>query len=157
MHHALVVSTRRLLSVAAAPCVVGLLTAAACSETDEASRGVDATTLVPPATDEAAPEEATSAPNPRGAAANVRYVTSLVDGGDLPASTSVVGVRADGDEIVVTTSLTDRVVAVELWEALANVLGCDDSFLFVRGWRVVLDDGSVVDGPGPNFEYCVGT
>ena len=91
----------------------------------------------------------------RGAAANVDYVESLVANGELPFSSTVKSVHADDNTIVLTTSLTDEADATALWEALANHLGCDDTFLRVEGWDVILGNATVVDEPSPNFEYCI--
>ena len=72
--------------------------------------------------------------NPRGAAANVSYVQTLVDGRKLPYASTVKRVRADGDIIVVSSTLMNPTNARELWEGLSLALGCDDSFLSIRGY-----------------------
>lgn len=133
------------------------LTASACAEHQEASPSVDTVASAPTTAPVVPHGSSTTKPHPRGAAANVGFVESLVRNGQLTASSSVKTVRAEGDEIIVTTSLTDHEAATALWEALADALGCDDSFLLIRGWSVVLEDGSVVDEPGPHFARCVGT
>jgi sugar lactone lactonase YvrE len=98
-----------------------------------------------------------SRPDPRSAAGAVPYVENLVAHRGLPHSETIRSVRADGDFMVVSTSLTDQNQATELWEALSLTLGCDDSHLFVRGYHVILADGSVVAAPNMGFEYCAGT
>jgi sugar lactone lactonase YvrE len=100
---------------------------------------------------------APSAPNPRSAAGAIPYVENLVAHRGLPHSETIRSVRADGDFMVVTTSLTDENQAAELWEALSLALGCDDSHLFVRGYHVILADGSLVAAPRMGFTYCAGT
>jgi sugar lactone lactonase YvrE len=93
----------------------------------------------------------------RSAAAAVPYVQSLAAQGRLPHSETIRSVRADGEFVVVSTSIADSARATELWEALSRELGCDDGHLFVRGYHVLLADGSVVDKPRPGFVYCAGT
>ena len=93
----------------------------------------------------------------RTAAANVPYVEGLVSNGRLPHSASVRSVRADGNVMVLTTTLDDEASGHELWEALTQAIGCDDSFMRIRGRRVVLRDGSIVDTPGPGYVLCAGT
>jgi sugar lactone lactonase YvrE len=100
---------------------------------------------------------APSAPNPRSAAGAVPYVENLVAHRGLPYSETIRSVAADGDFLVVTTTLTDETQAAELWEALSLNLGCDDSHLFVRGYHVLLANGTVVAAPRQGFEYCAGT
>jgi sugar lactone lactonase YvrE len=102
-------------------------------------------------------EPPSTRPDPRSAAGAVPYVENLVDHRGLPHSESIRSVRADGDFMVVATSLTDATKAAELWEALSLNLGCDDSHLLVRGYHVMLADGSVVAAPRPGFVYCAGT
>src|SRR5258708_39513950 len=84
----------------------------------------------------------TTTPDPRGATANVAYVKRLVTENRLPHSSAVTGVSAENGEIVVSTGLTDTTTAEELWEGLKLAIGCDDSFLFVKGYFVLLRDGS---------------
>ena len=96
-------------------------------------------------------------PNPRSAAGAIPYVENLVAHRRLPHSETIRSVRAVGDFVVVTTSLTDENKATQLWEALSLALGCDDSHLFVRGYHVILADGSVVAAPNMGFQYCAGT
>ncbi len=89
----------------------------------------------------------TTTPDPRGATANVAYVKRLVTENRLPHSSAVTGVSAENGEIVVSTGLTDTTTAEELWEGLKLAIGCDDSFLFVKGYFVLLRDGSRVEKP----------
>jgi hypothetical protein len=100
---------------------------------------------------------APSAPNPRSAEGAIPYVENLVAHRGLPHSETIRSVRAEGDFMVLSTSLTDATRAAELWEALSLALGCDDSHLLVRGYHVILADGSVVAAPNMGFEYCAGT
>ncbi|MDQ1510834.1 MAG: hypothetical protein QOG50_2678 [Actinomycetota bacterium] len=100
---------------------------------------------------------APSAPNPRSAAGAVPYVENLVAHRRLPHAETVRSVRAEGDFMVVSTTLVDENQAGELWEALSLALGCDDSHLFVRGYHVLLADGTVVAAPRMGFQYCAGT
>jgi sugar lactone lactonase YvrE len=96
-------------------------------------------------------------PDPRSAAAAVPYVERLAAQGKLPYAKTVRSVRAVGDFMVVSTSLVDEIKAAQLWEALSLKVGCDDSHLMVRGYHVILADGSVVAAPRMGFEYCAGT
>jgi sugar lactone lactonase YvrE len=98
-----------------------------------------------------------SRPDPRSAEAAVPYVENLAAHRRLPHSETIRAVSADGDFVLVTTSLAEENQAAELWEALSLALGCDDSHGFVRGYHVVLADGTVVAAPRPGFEYCAGT
>jgi len=93
----------------------------------------------------------------QSAEAAVCDVETLVARRRLRYAETVRSVRADGDFVVVATSLTDSTRAAELWEGLSRNLGCDDSHLFVRGYHVLLADGSVVAAPRPGFVYCAGT
>jgi hypothetical protein len=95
--------------------------------------------------------------NPRSAAANIVYVKRLVTDHGLPHSDAVTGVTAEGDQIVVSTNLADRTSAEELWEALSNAIGCDDSFLLIKGEAVVMSDGTRIDQGRPGFHHCAGT
>jgi sugar lactone lactonase YvrE len=99
----------------------------------------------------------TTTPDPRTAAAAVPYVEGLAARRELPSAETVQSVRAQGDFITVSTTLTDSTKAAEIWEALSLKLGCDDSHLLVRGYHVLLADGSVVAAPRPGFQYCAGT
>jgi len=94
---------------------------------------------------------------PRSAAATIGYVRRLVAQGQLPHASAVKRVWADGPIIVVSTTLTDRGDAEDLYEKLSTATGCDDSFLFVRGQRVILKDGSVVTAARPGYRTCAGT
>jgi hypothetical protein len=98
---------------------------------------------------------ATIGPDPRGAAANLHYVEQLVAERRLPHSTDVTKVEAIGDRIVLRTSLTDTTPAQELWEGLARVIDCDDSYMLIRGHAVVLGNGSQVNAGRPGFRPCV--
>ena len=91
----------------------------------------------------------------RGAAANVGYVERLVAEKRLPHASMVTKVAAVADRIVVSTTLANTTQAAELWEGLSLALGCDDSFLLIKGYSVVLADGTHVDQPRPGFQYCV--
>lgn len=95
--------------------------------------------------------------NPRGAAANVPYVRQLVAENKLPHAAAVTRVTAEGDLIVVFTTLSDRASAEDLYEQLSRRVGCDDSYLFVKGVRVVLADGARISRPRPGFVTCAGT
>lgn len=95
--------------------------------------------------------------DPRGAAANVGFVERLVTTGEVPHAASVTSVTAEGDVIVISTTLIGEAKATEVWEAVAKYLGCDDSFLRVGGWHVVLADGSKVSEPSAGYEPCAGT
>jgi hypothetical protein len=97
----------------------------------------------------------TTGPNPRSAAANVPFVRQLVAERRLPHSTDVTKVEAVGDRIVLRTSLTDNTPAQELWEGLDNVIGCDDSYLLIRGLGVVLANGFQVRAGRTGFRPCV--
>ncbi len=94
---------------------------------------------------------------PRTAEGTISYVQRLVAQGQLPHRSAVKRVWADGPIIVVATTLTSRTDAEELYEKLSTATGCDDSYLFVRGQRVVLQDGSVVTAPRPRYKTCAGT
>lgn len=93
----------------------------------------------------------------RTAAATVPYVEQLVATRQLPHASAVRRVSADGAVIVVSTTLTDHAAAEDLYEQLSRAAGCDDSYLLVRGYRVVLQDGSQVTHPRPGFQTCAGT
>ena len=97
----------------------------------------------------------TSDPNPRRAAGNVHFVKRLVAERRLPHSTDVTKVEAVGNRIVLRTSLTDTTPAQELWEGLARVIDCDDSYLLIRGHAVVLANGLQVNAGRPGFRPCV--
>jgi len=56
-----------------------------------------------------------------------------------------------------STTLTNSADAEDLYEKLSTATGCDDSFLFVRGQRVILKGGSVVTAPWPGYQTCAGT
>jgi sugar lactone lactonase YvrE len=98
-----------------------------------------------------------SRPNPRSAEAAVPYVQNLAAHRRLPHAETIRAVSADGDFVIVTTNHADQNQAAELWEALSLALGCDDSHGLVRGYLVVLADGSDVAAPRMGFEYCAGT
>ena len=93
----------------------------------------------------------------RGAVANVSYVEGLVAGAKVPHAAAVTAVSAQSGVIVVSTTLQDHASGVELYEALARALGCDDRFLLVKGESVVLKDGTSVDSGPPDFDACAGT
>jgi hypothetical protein len=98
-----------------------------------------------------------TAPNPRGATANVGYVERLVADHKLPHAAAVTAVSAEAGVIVVATTLNDHTSGEELYEALSRAVGCDDRFLLVKGERVVLRDGTGMDSPRPGFVACAGT
>jgi hypothetical protein len=133
--------SRRMLS-GAVPLLVAVIVVGLLLNPTQHSRGVEVSPSSTPA-----PSAPTTTLDPRGAIANVAYVQRLVTGNRLPHATSVTRVRAEADEIVVSTSLTDTVKAEELWEGLKLAIGCDDSFLGIKGHVVVLEDGSRVDKP----------
>jgi len=88
----------------------------------------------------------------------VGYVRQLAAANQLPHSSAIVTVSADGPVIVVTTRLTDRPSAQALYDALARAVGCDDRFLLIKGERVVMRDGTRVDHYGPeSAKPCTGT
>jgi sugar lactone lactonase YvrE len=99
----------------------------------------------------------TSTPNARTAAAAVPYVEGLAAQRKLPYAETIQAVRAQGDFMVLSTTLTDSTKAAEIWEALSLKVGCDDSHLLVRGYHVLLADGSVVAAPRQGFQACAGT
>ncbi|MDQ1475299.1 MAG: hypothetical protein QOE62_528 [Actinomycetota bacterium] len=111
--------------------------------------------VAPPPTSASANTPPTSGPNPRSAAANAHYVEQLVAERRLPHSTDVTKVEAVGDRIVLRTSLTDTTPAQELWEGLARVIDCDDSYMLIRGHAVVLGNGSQVNAGRRGFRPCV--
>jgi hypothetical protein len=59
--------------------------------------------------------------------------------------------------LVVSTTLTDRTAGEQLYERLSTLAGCDDSFLFVNGDRVVLQDGSRITAARAGYQTCAGT
>ena len=94
---------------------------------------------------------------PRTASATVPYVERLVAQHRLPHAAAVRRVWADGAVVVLTTDLTDRTAAEDLYEQLSTAAGCDDSYLLVRGYRVELKDGSQVTSPRVGYQTCAGT
>ena len=85
------------------------------------------------------------------------YVKGLVSAGRLPHASAVRRVWADGAIIVLSTTLTDHEAAEDLYERLSTAAGCDDAYLFVKGYRVVLQDGSQVTAPRSGYQNCAGT
>ena len=114
---------------------------------------------IPPTPSTAGPRASTptTARSARGATANVGFVDQLVAEHKLPHSAAVTAVSAEGDVIVVSTTLNDYASGEELYEALSRAVGCDDNFLLIKGERVVLRDGTRVDSPRPGFSTCAGT
>jgi hypothetical protein len=84
-------------------------------------------------------------------------VKGLVSTGRLPHASAVRRVWADGAIIVLSTTLTDHAAAEDLYERLSTAAGCDDSYLLVKGYRVVLQDGSQVTAPRRGYQTCAGT
>jgi hypothetical protein len=93
----------------------------------------------------------------RTAAGSIPYVEQLVAERRLPHADAVERAWADGSVIALTTTLTDRSAAQDLYEQLSRNAGCDDSFMLVNGYRVELLDGSTVTAPRPEFVTCAGT
>lgn len=142
---------------AAGLCIAVIL--GACSGDDEAGQAASSTTStlqsaisVPVGSD-----EGTTLPDEFGATAAAGYIKGLVATDEVPHSSEIVAVRAEGEVVVIETSLIDRTRAVEISESLGTTLRCDDSFPRVRGWQVVLKDGSAVDQSGPDVQLCAGT
>jgi hypothetical protein len=80
-----------------------------------------------------------------------------VSTGRLAHAGAVRRVWADGAIIVLSTTLTDHEAAEDLYEQLSTAAGCDDSYLFVQGFRVVLQDGSRITVPRDGYQTCAGT
>jgi hypothetical protein len=133
--------SRRVLS-GAVPLLVVVIVVGFLLNSTQHSRGVE---VSPSST--SAQSATTTTLDPRGATANVAYVKRLVTENRLPHASAVTRVRAETDEIVVSTSLTDTISAEELWEGLKLAIGCDDSFLGIKGYFVLLKDGARVDKP----------
>ena len=133
--------SRRMLS-GALPLLVVVIVVGFLLNSTQHSRGVEVSPSSTPA--QSAP---TTTLDPRGATANVAYVKRLVTENRLPHASAVTRVRAEADEIVVSTSLTDTINAEELWEGLKLAIGCDDSFLGIKGYFVLLKDGSRRQAP----------
>lgn len=148
----------RLASVAL---LVGALAACSGSASDvsESPSASPSSSTAEPATttSTASTSTPTTVLDQRGAAANVGFVEGIVANGEVPHAASVTSVTADGDVIVLSTTLIEEAKAQEVWEAVAQYLGCDDSFLRVGGWRIVLADGSDVSEASADYEPCVGT
>ena len=145
---------RRSIRAAAVFVVVGIVSGAALAVVR--STGSTATPpriAVSPSSTKTTPKT-TPKPNPRGAAGNVGYVEQLVAEQLLPHFEAVTGVTAQADEIVVSTSVRDTQSAEELWEGLSGYVDCDDSFLFVKGLRVLLEDGTAITKGRPGFKAC---
>jgi hypothetical protein len=111
-----------------------------------------------PPTSLALPSTSTTLPNPRSAAANVSYVRQLAARNQLPNSSAITGVSADGPVIVVTTRLSDRSSAEAMQAALVRALECDNQLVLIKRVRVVMRDGTRVDSSGPDhMKPCTGT
>ena len=75
----------------------------------------------------------------------------------MPHASAVRRVWADGVVLVVSTALTERTAGEQLYERLSTLAGCDDSFLLVKGYRVILQDGSQITAPRHGYQTCAGT